>query len=214
MRNSALLVFVLLFFFPIFSLAADKVVVIPLNTATKVAGTDGQIQYNDNGKTAGSEVIYDKATKKLQTPGEIRTVDESGNNRLWGKGRPGTELLTHTDSNGYCTNSSGIHYALSATMAAWHNAAEVCPAGTWVCTDSEFPDTEGSCDIQPVLGNTKRLCNGMVESGDYDTHDKLEGWISDLLYSPESSLTRGTFNNIWGGFRSICSQYRVWCCWK
>lgn len=29
-------------------------------------GTDGQVQYNDEGKTAGADVYYDKATGKLE----------------------------------------------------------------------------------------------------------------------------------------------------
>ena len=43
--------------------AADKVVVIPLGkAAASVAGTDTQMQYNDNGTQAGAEVYYDKST--------------------------------------------------------------------------------------------------------------------------------------------------------
>ena len=132
--------------------------------------------------------------------------------KLWGKGRPGTELLTHTDPNGYCTASSGIHYALSATMSTWYTVAEVCPAGTWVCTENDFPDI-GLCPIQTVLGYQRRLCDGSTDSA-YDNQDSLEGWISDLKSSPENSSTKGTFNNNWSGHRSICYFYRVWCCWK
>lgn len=44
------------------ALAQDKVVVIPLGkTTTKVAGTDMQVQYNDNGTQAGANVYYDKS---------------------------------------------------------------------------------------------------------------------------------------------------------
>ena len=60
------------------ALGADKVVVIPLSSS-KVAGTDGQLQYNDNGKLAGAEFFYLDGYKWLQTlGGEIRLWDEPG----------------------------------------------------------------------------------------------------------------------------------------
>jgi len=65
-----LICFFLLFSVPFFSIAAfaqNKVVVIPLSGAN-VAGTNGQIQYNDNGKLAGSQIIYDKFDNSLTLP--------------------------------------------------------------------------------------------------------------------------------------------------
>ncbi|HBI15902.1 MAG TPA: hypothetical protein DDY20_10385 [Desulfobulbaceae bacterium] len=64
--------------------AADKVVVIPMGSGAKgtvepvAQGTNGQVQYNDEGKMAGAEVYYDKATGKLELPGEIRTTVATG----------------------------------------------------------------------------------------------------------------------------------------
>jgi hypothetical protein len=47
------------------AMAQNKVVVVPMGSSS-AKGTDGQVQYNDNGKTAGAEVYYDKATGKLE----------------------------------------------------------------------------------------------------------------------------------------------------
>lgn len=44
--------------------AADKVVVIPLNS-TKVAGSNGQLLYNNNGTVAGSQLYYDAGKGNL-----------------------------------------------------------------------------------------------------------------------------------------------------
>lgn len=44
------------------ALAQDKVVVVPLGKSTRVAGTDKQVQYNDNGTQAGANVYYNKTT--------------------------------------------------------------------------------------------------------------------------------------------------------
>ncbi len=46
------------------ALAQDNVVVIPLHS-NKTAGTDGQIQYNDAGKSGGAEVYYNKNTENV-----------------------------------------------------------------------------------------------------------------------------------------------------
>ena len=62
MRKTLLtLILVTVIFFPVSSVAADKVVVIPLNS-NSVSGVDGQIQYNDGGSEAASEIYYRKLT--------------------------------------------------------------------------------------------------------------------------------------------------------
>ncbi len=43
------------------SIAADKVVVVPLNS-NSASGVDGQVQYNDGGREAASEIYYSKTT--------------------------------------------------------------------------------------------------------------------------------------------------------
>ncbi|GAB4334073.1 MAG: hypothetical protein Kow0089_03160 [Desulfobulbaceae bacterium] len=58
--------------------AQTKVVVVPLNSTkgTGPAGSDGQVQYNDSGQTAGAQVYYDKATGNLgvRTPGPLMDI--------------------------------------------------------------------------------------------------------------------------------------------
>lgn len=161
------------------AIAQDKVVVIPMGSSAK--GTNGQVQYNDNGATAGAEVYYDKATGKLELPGELRTVDGAGNNRLWGKGRPGTKLLTHTDPNGYCTTSEGIKHALSYHLATWGNADDVCPSGTWVCgrTDLPAPGSGGACNIVPLSALQYVDCAGTYFPNPPAEQTELKGWLTD-----------------------------------
>ena len=75
-KSTLILTLIVVLFFNIQVFAADKVVVVPL--VTGVSGTDGQLQYNDKGKTAGAELYYDKATKILKTDGEFHISDEAG----------------------------------------------------------------------------------------------------------------------------------------
>jgi len=57
--------FLLIIFFASFTLAADKVVVVPLSSAPKPAGENGQVQYNDNGTTGGAELYYAKDSGRV-----------------------------------------------------------------------------------------------------------------------------------------------------
>lgn len=106
----------------------------------------------------------------------------------WGQGRTGVGLLTHNVPSEYCT-TNGINYALSETMATWYDAAQVCPANTWVCSYNELPDT-GSCPIQTLTlpAYASRTC--AVAGENYDTHASLEGWTSDLTEPPEIAYTK------------------------
>jgi len=195
--------------------AQNKVVVIPMGSGAK--GTNGQVQYNDEGKTAGAEVYYDKATGKLELPGELRTVDGSGNNRLWGKGRPGTGLLTHNVTNGYCTTSAGINHALSSRLQTWANAADVCPSETWVCNQVDLPTSGegGACPIEPLITYPSVACDGTPVTPGEQT--SLRGWVSDA-----DAQEFGVFNGIsrtsssWDTtyYWKTCEMYRVWCCWE
>jgi len=193
-------------------IAADKVVVIPMGSSAK--GTDGQIQYNDDGKTAGAEVYYDKATGKLEVPGEVRTVDGSGSNRQWGTGRPGTGLLTHTDPNGYCTTSTGIKHALSYMMGTWYDTAEVCPAGTWVCRSNDLP-TDGSCPIDSVSTYIGIACDGTHTPISPAVQTTLPGFTADFPSNSEQ-LVQIRYSDDWGLVTVVhpCYALHVWCCWE
>lgn len=48
------MVFALLFVFS--AIDADKVIVVPLGSNSKAKRTDGQVQYNEVGETAGAEI--------------------------------------------------------------------------------------------------------------------------------------------------------------
>ena len=201
-----------LLLFSISAIAADKVVVIPMGSSAR--GTDGQVQYNDDGNTAGAEVYYDKTTGKLEVSGEVRTVDGSGNNRLWSKGRPGASLLAHTDPNGYCTTSTGINYALSFHYAIWGNAQEVCPIGTWVCSSNDLPTT-GSCPIVSLSTYSYLGCDGLSVPSSPVIQTTFPTWIADLdtinsIYAPTEYPHDFTVNG--GGL--TCASMRVWCCWE
>lgn len=72
-------------------------------------------------------------TAAMKVSGEVRTVDEAGDPRLWGKGRPGTDVYG-SGRGSTCFPNDGVKFGLSLTAETWGSAAQACPAGTWVCT--------------------------------------------------------------------------------
>lgn len=145
--------------------------------------------------------------------GSSASVNSAGE-KLWSTGRPGTGLMTHTDPKGYCTTSAGIKYALSVHMAQWGNVADVCPAGTWVCTESELPVGVDTCSIVPVSTYSGIECNGSLFPGTPDQRTALWGFIANA--TPNNTVfgrmiyTEGLI----GSSASICFSYRAWCCWQ
>ena len=157
-------------FFVTTALAADKVVVIPLNSS---GSTD----------------------------------------KLWGKGRPGANLRTHAGATGYCTTPSGINFALSFTFAPWEGAAEVCPAGTWVCRVSDLPPS-GSCTLQPLTTRSFRGCDGTEGPVTVD-QTIMAGFLADAVPSDQmtgSCVSSSTLDTITKC--TSCAARAVWCCWK
>ncbi|MBU0961875.1 MAG: tail fiber domain-containing protein, partial [Proteobacteria bacterium] len=61
MKKRLIITAIFLMGFSTLALSQSNVVVVPLNT-NRVAGTDGQLQYNDNGKNGGAEVYYDDSS--------------------------------------------------------------------------------------------------------------------------------------------------------
>lgn len=193
-------------------MAEDKVVVVPMGSNAK--GTDGQVQYNDEGKTAGAEVYYDKATGKLEVPGEVRTVDGSGATRLWGSGMPNSRLLTHTDPNGYCTTDAGVKFALSYHMVSWESAEKACPTGTWVCKVNDL-SSESSCPIVPVSTYTYFDCDGTKHPLNPSQQTELPGAVADLSPNhPEYAYYIPTYNFNNALDVRLCAAVHVWCCWE
>jgi hypothetical protein len=136
--------------------------------------------------------VYNDGSVKIK--GELREVDESGNNRLWGEGRPGVAATWYGDNG---VNQMGI----SSLTSDWYDMASVCPANTWVCKES---------DIQGI---------SIPLSTIYDGHSKV--CYSDTFYR---SATLVRLNNINGASAArlgdsyevidLCVRANVACCRK
>ncbi len=194
------------------AIAAEGVVVIPMGS-TRAQGADKQIQYNDNGNTAGADIVYDKASGRLETPGEIRTTDAAGQNRLWGAGRPGTGLIQHDTPDGYCTAPGGTKFALSIHLATWQEAAQVCPAGTWVCSINDGAKSGMSCDIISLNTHGQRDCDG-TQDPYYGTKTALSGWMADTSSNFDRFGVSSWSDLNVTAFADTCIGLHTWCCWQ
>lgn len=173
-------------------------------------GTEGQLQYNDAGKTAGADINYDKTTgnigigttapsSKLEVRGEIRSTDSNGNNRLWGQGRPNVQVEGAWNIS---PANADVEYAYSLHVATWYASPAVCPANTWVCSLSDD------------LGRNQRLrsiptysyaigCNGSIE-------EQATAWVADG--SEEYEWWGATRNEDFSSKMPPCANLKVWCC--
>ena len=134
--------------------------------------------------------------------------------KLWGKGRPETRLLAHTDQNGYCTSGSGIKFALSFHMATWGNSTEVCPSGTWVCRNDELPDS-ASCPLVPITSYRFVNCDGSYYPDPASELTLLDGWVADADPANDHfGRKRYTHDLTKDSAAVTCRSYRVWCCWR
>ena len=204
----ALAVFVLM---PTLAQAQNKVVVVPLSS-NKAAGSNGQVQYNDSGKNAGAEMYYDKNTGRLEVHGEVRTVNESGTGRLWSSGREGTGLMTHSGQNGYCTTDEGIKYALSIHLETWGNAQEVCPAGTWVCSNSDLPLSGATCPIVSIFTLPHVDCDTGPAASAQQT--VLSGFLANATANSPLYGKQRYSTDLIPASGLICAARRAWCCWQ
>ena len=121
-------------------------------------------------------------------------IEDTG--RLWGTGRPGVTV------SGTWTTSpadSSIEYNYSESIATWFDAAEVCPADTWVCSLS---DIEGTLNAIKPYGS--RACNGTISGG------TTGAWVVDSNSEWDNSgylrAEAGTGNWL------KCVSIKVWCC--
>ena len=205
-RTVSFLILTAVFFYYAPAMAADRVVVVPLGSSS-AKGSDQQLQYNDNGKTAGAELYYNKTNRRLEARGEVRTTDGAGNPRLWGHGRPGTGLMTHDTVSETCGNILN-GYALSTQLVTWEGAAQACPAGTWVCSLDDLP-LSGSCNVPQNLYFDKMDCDGSAPGANVNF---LFGWVADSYSATSGSLVLSS--NMGRSGIVSCNFYRVWCCWK
>jgi hypothetical protein len=156
----------------------------------------------------------------LEVAGEVRTIDPedpSGPPLLWGRGRPGVEvhgrlLLPSAGIEIPCVHD-GVKFGLSNVTAEWGEAADACPAGTWVCRASEIV----ACNTaRPASqeGATGRRCDGDLIYHEADGH---VGWVADKEplsnYLAAARRENGAIN---GGLTSDvpCLSLPVWCCWE
>jgi hypothetical protein len=141
----------------------------------------------------------------LTVEGEVLTLDQSGKPRLWGRGRPGTEVHVSVATSQLCSSGS-VAYGLSKHAVDWGSAADACPAGFWVCRMLE----RGSqpCDTDRLDGTDDVLnCAGTGIDWPSSTHP---GWIAD-------GGSGGTEGNViqetgTGLTNPICYLLPVWCC--
>lgn len=148
---------------------------------------------------------------KVTVVGEVRTVDAAGEPRLWGQGRPGTDVYPKPLVPGthYCFNAAtSVTYGLSKMIAEWGAAASACPAGTWVCKSSDIV----ACNTtRPDTSDDYLACDGTGVGGfDEDEHP---GWLAEAgdvipsfgaVMQEDGVLTNG----------AACFLLPVWCCWE
>lgn len=142
----------------------------------------------------------------IKAVGEVRTVDASGQPRLWGRGRPATVVWGRSDDS-FCSVGT-TRFGLSQHPVEWGSAAEACPEGTWVCRSSEISTP---CDTaRPDFSTDFMGCAGV--GGDYPA-DNHAGWVADA--SPHTSwLAAAYFFETTGGpiETAGCVSMPVWCC--
>ena len=147
------------------------------------------------------------STGELQVRGEVRTVDSTGQPRLWGSGRPGGTLYSLV--GGYC-DYQGISYGLTEAVSDWASAADVCPAGSWLCTKEEIRG-DGACRTGRGFdwANGYLGCDGIIRCRDGDDHI---GWLADSsnpVYPSNLSESGDVGNSI-----ESCNGMPVWCCFE
>lgn len=149
---------------------------------------------------------------QMTVEGEIRTVNETSKPQLWGKGRygvvrygvAGTEL-------GLCLNTSQtVAFGLSNVVTQWDSVANGCPAGTWVCSSSDFEDPYFDCDTnRPSTGFPALNCDGTEYNLSPTSH---YGWVADLNLAGDHpywafSESPGSLST-----QTACRMLPVWCC--
>ena len=157
--------------------------------------------------TAGATVGL--ANAALEVEGEVRTVDSNDQPRLWGRGRGRVRVYPEAMSGANCVNTSNeIEFGLSSTVVPWGSAADTCPAGTWVCSESDLSGAP-SCDTtRPDTGTDGYTCGG--SAWDLPANDHV-GWIADGSLSD----AHGQAFKETGGVLPVasCASLPAWCCW-
>jgi len=160
---------------------------------------------------------YEEGESTESSTGAVQATDSSGNIRLWGRGRPNSARYgTDGESSGLCTTRNpttyqNVYFGLSKTPATWASTAQVCPAGTWVCTAAERGEsrcntTRPDSPIADAHNWKGRVINwkpdahiGFVA----DSDPAASGTISCVAISETGKKTEGWY---------CANQFPVWCC--
>lgn len=143
----------------------------------------------------------------MRVVGEIRSVDESKQPRLWGEGRPGTLRYGQLADVDLCINGE-VAFGLSHTVTNWGTSPSACPVGTWVCTKAEIVGTECDTDRPDSEVVDQWLCDLAQVNLPKNGH---RGWLADVYN--DDKLNGSGMNE--GGYLSghtICNFLPVWCC--
>jgi hypothetical protein len=144
----------------------------------------------------------------LTVEGEVRTVDSSDAPRLWGRGRPGTDVYLRSEG-GACVNG-GVSFGLSEVAVDWGSAASACPAGDWVCTRAERGDA--ACDTMRFDETNSDGADCFGDSLEFEPDDHW-GWVADSGGTELGKLVEETGGSYTSVLRT-CTVLPVWCCWK
>lgn len=162
------------------------------------------------GPTPRVAAVAGNTEARMTVDGEVRTVDEDGDPRLWGRGRPAVDLYLRPIVNEPCVNfdAGGVQYGLSNVIVEWGSAADACPAGTWVCEPSEV----AACDTsRPDDDDLDALgCDGGWIDFAADDH---RGWTARKASGSFHGIAVGESTGGGVGWPT-CIHYPVWCCWK
>jgi hypothetical protein len=140
--------------------------------------------------------------------GELRSVDSTGEPRLWGKGRPRAKIYGPDDGSGAFCSQGSIRFGLSEGVADWGSADSACPEGTWVCRQSEIFGAPACNTVRPDTLIDMRLCDGDAVNFAENSH---VGWLADQM---EPSNASGLVLNEAGlvSFFETCASAPAWCC--
>lgn len=144
----------------------------------------------------------------LRIGGEVRTVDATGEPRLWGKGRPGAKIYGPDNGSGAFCSQGSIEFGLSEGVASWDSAEAACPEGTWVCRRSEIEGAPACDTARPDTPTDVLLCDGDPLD---QLADRTYGWLAD---HPAPAFGGGTSLSELDivGSLPACLSAPVWCC--
>ena len=144
----------------------------------------------------------------LRVGGEARTVDATGEPRLWGKGRPGAKIYGPDNGSGAFCSQGSIEFGLSEGVASWDSAEAACPEGTWVCRQSEIQAAPACDTARPDTATDVLLCDGDPLD---QLSDRTYGWLADHPAPANGFGTSLSELDIVGGLPA-CVSAPVWCC--